>query len=378
MTSPDHGSPRACSTAATVPHHRAAEPLARVAYSKLRDLERELQALLGEVAAAIEDARHESATAQGFLVHYGVDLEAAANPDGTAALSADGEDPTGMTVNPASIASDLQTLHERVADTSALYDKLRLAIPTIQDLRRQFSPETWAEPIEPLPARQIGQAVANAREDERRRLARELHDGPAQILANAIFSVEIAEQVASRAPDQVPDELDRLRDVLKLGMTEVRRLMFDLRPSTLDELGLVPTVRRYVAEYNRFFEKNVQLSIIGDLPRLTPDETLSVFRIIQEALQNVQKHARTDTATVSLTWSHPYLTVRVVDQGRGFRMDSTGGASYEGAGLQGMRERAELIGAEIVIASQPGAGTAVMLRLDLSSRGAGAGLNVES
>jgi two-component system sensor histidine kinase DegS len=362
---------------ALVPHG-AADALAGAAYQKFDALELELQLLLAEMTIAVDQARHERAQALHFAGHYGVGWGPSVGDKAATAAPLDARVQTGVHIAVENVRASLQAMSDELAKRTLLYEKVRLALSTTQDLRRQFSPESWADPIEPLPASQIGPAIATAREDERRRVARELHDGPAQILANAVFSVEMAEHIATRSPELVPEELDRLRDVLKLGMAEVRRLMFDLRPSSLDDLGLVETINRYVLEYNHFFGKDVELSLPEQLPPLTPDETVSIFRVVQESLQNVQKHAQTNAAPVSLTWSPPRLTVAIVDHGRGFRPEAFLGANYDGAGVRGMQERAELIGGVLEIASEPGIGTSVQLHLDLSSRTAGNSLSVES
>lgn len=209
-------------------------------------------------------------------------------------------------------------------------------------------------------------AMVSAREEERRRLAREIHDGPAQVLTNAIYAIQIVEQVAKRTPKQVGEELSKVRDLLKDGVTEVRRFMFDLRPTMLQDQGLVPTFRRYVEDYGRFFGKTVHLEIGPDLPPLTPDQDLNVFRILQEALQNIHKHAGvTATAWVSLHRAGDRLTLEIRDDGPGFDPALATALHGSGSGLPGIRDRAELAGGTLEIESTVGEGTTVRLHLEV-------------
>lgn len=117
-------------------------------------------------------------------------------------------------------------------------------------------------------------------EDERRRVVREIHDGPAQVLANAIFGNDIAIQVSRRARDELPDELVSWRSSLKEGLAEVRRFMIDLRPAMLEQQVLVPTLRHFARAYQRFFGTRVDLEGDETLPSLTREEELTDIRII--------------------------------------------------------------------------------------------------
>ncbi len=207
-------------------------------------------------------------------------------------------------------------------------------------------------------------AMNTAREQERRRLAREVHDGPAQVMANAIFGVEIAEQVSRRTPENVADELRGLKTLLRDGVAEVRRFMFDLRPTMLEDQGIVPTLRKYVEDFNRFFGKQVELETALNGKSLQPDEELAIFRTVQEALQNFQKYAATEKALVNLFNSADQCELVIQDQGAGFDPDAVRTRASGGSGLKGMRDRASLIGADLSITSERGGGTTVRLSID--------------
>jgi signal transduction histidine kinase len=140
--------------------------------------------------------------------------------------------------------------------------------------------------------------------------------------------------------------------------------MSELRPAMLTDRGLIPTLQRYIADFNRFFGRHVILDSEPLTVRLSEDQQLALFRIVQESLQNIQKHAGTQNARVTIRQYEGDVILEIVDEGRGFDSDRTGGSgSGGGAGLPGMRERARLIGARLSVASAPGAGVTVRLVL---------------
>jgi two-component system sensor histidine kinase DegS len=193
-------------------------------------------------------------------------------------------------------------------------------------------------------------------------LAREIHDGPAQVLANAHYHVQIIEQVIKRNPSALDEELMRLRELLKEGSTEVRRFMFDLRPTTLEDYGLGPTLQRSIDDWGRFFGHRVAAEIDSNLPRLTPEQELAVYRIVMQSLQNIHQHAGSDcTVEVFITMEQVDLIARITDNGVGFDPALVSPKLTSGAGLMGMRERAAAIHATLNIESSPGNGSMITL-----------------
>lgn len=208
--------------------------------------------------------------------------------------------------------------------------------------------------------------VIHGREEERLRLAREVHDGPAQVLANSLMVLESAYGVAQElGQERLLTMLDRLRGATREGLADVRRFITELRPGKLDEQGLVPAiddlVRRYTAAYGAHvtFESE-------PLPRLPREVEIVLYRIVQEALQNAHKHARSAPITVRLSRQSEGLRLVVRDEGPGFDpREVARRAGRTNWGLTSMRERAELIGAGFTVASRPGHGTEVQLSLPL-------------
>jgi two-component system sensor histidine kinase DegS len=205
--------------------------------------------------------------------------------------------------------------------------------------------------------------MIKAQEQERSRLAREVHDGPAQVLANAILGIELCEQIARRSPEQLIDEMARLKSSLREGLVEVRRFQFDLRPSSLAERGLLVTLQRYINEYRSFFKLTVELQLPEELPPLNKDEELQIFRIVQEALQNIQKHARATVIVVRLVVDDDAIVATIRDDGRGFVPQHVESTTLSGAGLRGMGERAAAVGGELTVESELGVGSTVRFSL---------------
>jgi two-component system sensor histidine kinase DegS len=213
---------------------------------------------------------------------------------------------------------------------------------------------------------EVAQRVLGSLEAERERLYRDVHDGPAQVLANAIFEVEYLERIAERAPAEVRQtlrtELSNLKGQFRNSLDSVRAMIYDLRPPELTELGLAEAIRNYAAEWETRCGIKVASQLDLKDTGLTPMEELAVYRVMQEALQNVHKHAH--ASAVGMAWSraNDSWVLHVTDDGMGF--DLVKAARHKkSVGLLSMRERAELIGGSLQIQSTPGKGTAVTLLL---------------
>ena len=216
---------------------------------------------------------------------------------------------------------------------------------------------------------QLAAGIIKAQEEERRRVAREIHDGPAQSLANLVFRLEVCEKLlaAERLPE-LRGELAELKGLIKGSLQEVRKIIFDLRPMALDDLGLVPALRRYLEGLEEREGLVVNLAVFGQEVRLASAVEVGLFRIIQEALHNVSKHARAASARVTLTYGQEQLLLSVRDDGRGFdlREVERGGRAGGHFGLISMRERAELLGGRFEVKSAPGQGTRISVAVPIT------------
>lgn len=202
-----------------------------------------------------------------------------------------------------------------------------------------------------------------AQEEERRRLAREIHDGPAQVLANATLQIEYCQRLLQRDPGRLSGELDRLTSDLREGLAEVRYFIFDLRPGPLAELGLASTLQRYAENFQSRSNIEVVLDLDYTHARLSPTKEVAVFRIVQEALQNARKHSQASQVRVTLADRPTGLHVAVEDNGVGFDSRARAEAGERHFGLSSMEERARLIRAELRVHSVPGQGTSIELRV---------------
>jgi two-component system, NarL family, sensor histidine kinase UhpB len=206
--------------------------------------------------------------------------------------------------------------------------------------------------------RRSGRLVLRAQEEERRRLARDLHDEVNQSLTAILLRLEA---LSHSAPPELGEELGELKRIVNQAMTELLQLARQLRPTALDDHGLLPAmasqVRRFAAQTGIKADLNASGSEEG---RLAPDEEIAVFRIAQEALANVARHAAASSVQVDLRADDDGVSLTVRDDGRGFELERPGG---NGLGLGGMAERARLVGGELTIESEPGAGTALSLRV---------------
>ena len=207
---------------------------------------------------------------------------------------------------------------------------------------------------------------AGAREDERRRLARDLHDGPAQTLAAALFGVDLAVNALDRAPATAREELLAARTLVRDALDDVRALMTGLRPRLLEERGLVVALQALAAMPPLWGTAVlVEIEGIGTEERLPAEVELALFRIAQEGVSNARRHGAASHARVSLRVERGVAQLRVVDDGRGFLCEPGIALPAGGEGLPGMHERAELLGGTLRVESAPGAGTRIEVTLPL-------------
>ena len=207
--------------------------------------------------------------------------------------------------------------------------------------------------------------IVEAQEAERSRLAQEIHDGPAQALANAIFQVEYIDRVLGTDERLARTELHFLRELLRRELSDVRTFISQLRPPLLETRGLDAAIEEAADQFSALTGVPVERRLEAPTERLGDAQQTVVLRVVQEALQNVRKHAGASAVWVATTDTETAWTVEVGDDGRGFDVEAVAARGRRSFGLQFMRERAELIGAELEIRSRPGAGTIVRLTIPM-------------
>lgn len=207
--------------------------------------------------------------------------------------------------------------------------------------------------------------ILHAQEEERKRIARELHDETSQALTSLLISLALLEESVS---DPVGSE--RIRETRTLAhqtLRAVRNMSLDLRPSALDDLGLLPALRGYIKEYQQKCGIEAELTVSGMKERLSPEVETALYRMIQESLTNTAKHARAHHVWVTLTEDGLLLRATIRDDGRGFDASGMMRRHWQerGLGLAGMQERAALLDGAVEIESEPGAGTLITVTIPL-------------
>lgn len=212
-------------------------------------------------------------------------------------------------------------------------------------------------------SQEFGAKIIKAQEEERRRVSREIHDGPAQAMANVVFRAEVCERLIDIDINRAKNELADLREQVRTCLRETRTIIFDLRPMTLDDLGLVPTVKRFLDTVKERKGIISEVKILGEERRLDTYLEIGLFRIIQEAVNNVEKHAEASVINIVMEFGRNNLAAVIIDNGKGF--DTAANVGSESFGLLGMRERVGLLNGEMAIKSEVGKGTRVMVKINL-------------
>jgi two-component system sensor histidine kinase DegS len=207
--------------------------------------------------------------------------------------------------------------------------------------------------------------IVEAQEGERSRLAQEIHDGPAQALSNAIFQVEYIERVVDQDPRLAHAELRFLRELLRRELGDVRSYISQLRPPRLLELGLDGAIAESAENLTALTGVAVETDLAAPPDLLDEASQTVALRIVQEALQNVRKHASATRVRVTTRLEGDDWLLEVRDDGRGFDPETVGTRGRRNFGLQFMRERAELIGAHFGVRSRPDGGTIVTLGIPI-------------
>ncbi|MFD0957902.1 sensor histidine kinase [Paenibacillus chungangensis] len=218
----------------------------------------------------------------------------------------------------------------------------------------------------------LGLKIILAQEEERKRIAREIHDGPAQSLANIVLRTEIAERMLMKKDfDLVQEELIDLKGQVRSGLEEIRKIIFNLRPMALDDLGLVPTLRKFTQDFEEKSRVHTAFELSGKELRLPSAMEAAIFRLVQEAFSNVLKHANASHVVLEIRYNKDNIILSILDNGAGFVVGNVEQLTSRNGhfGLVGMRERVELIEGRMDIDSKPGQGTKIVIDIPMTSEG---------
>jgi two-component system sensor histidine kinase DegS len=211
----------------------------------------------------------------------------------------------------------------------------------------------------------FGLKIIEAQEEERKKLSREIHDGPAQMMANVMMRSDLIERVyKERGGDQALSEIKDLKKMVRSALYEVRRIIYDLRPMALDDLGLVPTLKKYLQTIEEYHSTTkIKFSNLGLETRLPAQYEVALFRLIQESVTNAFKHSEASEIVVKLEINQNRAAAVIKDDGKGFNIQEKKAESF---GIIGMRERVELLEGQLSIDSKVGKGTIVIIQIPLT------------
>jgi two-component system sensor histidine kinase DegS len=221
----------------------------------------------------------------------------------------------------------------------------------------------------PLDGKPMIVRVVEAQEAERQRLSRQIHDGPAQALSNFILQSEIAMRLFEVDPERAKAELASLKSAATTTFQKVRDFIFDLRPMMLDDLGLVPTLKRYVDAFKEKSGIQTTLTVTGTDRRLDSVREVMIFRGLQELLGNVRNHAQASQVRITFDMDDNRARTVVEDNGKGFEVETAFLGPQKTIGLSSLKERMELLGGRLEVESQPGQGTRVVIEVPVSNTG---------
>ncbi len=220
----------------------------------------------------------------------------------------------------------------------------------------------------PLGPEESAGGIIFAQEEERKRISREIHDGPAQTLAALTMRIDYCLELVGK-PEELKTELGELKNSIIRSLKDIRRFIFDLRPMAIDDLGLIPTLEQFISGCRGRSGVSINLTVEGDRVGLPPEKELAIFRVIQEAVNNALRHAEARSIQIYLSFEEAgkALAVAVKDDGRGFNVADLRKVygSLKKLGLISMEERIRLAGGTFDLVSAPGEGTVVSFRIPM-------------
>jgi two-component system sensor histidine kinase DegS len=317
---------------------------------------REISLLIDQSRGEVEKLAQRNATISGHLRQLQANLDAVPRSDLKTAYDAAADAQQRLFT----MRGQLEKLQSDRASLERLMASMRRTRAMLELVPggRQGGGEDGIDGSQPPMVR-----VINAQEAERRRLSRAMHDGPAQSLTNFVLQAEIVQRLFESDPERCKAELNNLKAAATATFSKVREFIAELRPMMLDDLGLMPTVRRYMSSFNEKSGITGKILITGEERRLESYREVTAFRAVQELLTNVRQHSQATEVNVSVDVDESRVRIVVEDNGRGFDSRPVFGPAAKTVGLPSLKERVEALGGELMLESQPGHGTHVSLEL---------------
>jgi signal transduction histidine kinase len=253
------------------------------------------------------------------------------------------------------------------SQAGAAFEKARL----YQLSREQLSELLRARTELARESQELEQALAamvRVQEEERSRIAADVHDGVVQMMVGSLCELQAAMAHFPDAPEMVDAKQQRTRELIRDSITELRRVIFDLRPITLDAAGLVPAVETLVDDLQKVYDARLELQVGGTPCRFVSQVEIGAYRIIQEAVNNALRHANAGSIAIGIRFANGTLEIEVLDDGVGFSVEEATSIYGKHAGLVGMRERARSLGGRLSVVSVVGEGTTVSAEIPCQPR----------
>lgn len=263
---------------------------------------------------------------------------------------------------------ELERSYANLASTKKRADELLSQVGVVMEYLESDLKDVNASLLDMKHRKLIGLELVRAREAERKRIAREIHDGPAQVFANLAFGLELCEKLVNTDTNRLLDELGRLKELARMNLGELRKIIYHLKPAVIDEYGLVRALERYVDQFEETYAIHTELMVLNQEQQLDSTIELSVFRIVQEALVNVAKHSAAKSCQVKLEFMPSVLNLVVSDDGIGFEVEDVCKGRSDSFGLLNIQERVELLDGDVKIQSVLGKGTKIVVKIPTTGR----------
>lgn len=209
----------------------------------------------------------------------------------------------------------------------------------------------------------LGKRIIQVQEEERQRIARDIHDGPAQALTNAVIKTEVCEKLIDVDISRGKDEMQELKKVLRNSIKDIRGIIYNLHPMALDDIGFIPTIERYIQDFQNDTNIHIDFIVLSKIELEDNIKNVVLFRIVQEALNNVRKHSKATLVKIKVEMTKKHIYLLIEDNGIGFNLESNKSHIRHdcGFGLLNMQERVELINGTFEIKSEKNCGTKIII-----------------
>jgi two-component system sensor histidine kinase DegS len=329
-------------------------------YTEIQNQLKEIEILIGQTSSEVQKLDHRTAQVTNKLRHIESNLNSYPREDIKEAYSASIASQLRLLM----LRSQVEQLQAKKESLEPQANHLRKFLEIVDEIPGLGGPGE-AFVTAPIGGDNVAMRIIEAQEGERQRLARQMHDGPAQSLTNLVLQAEIVEKSFDVDDDQVRLELANLKDAVKATFRKTMGFIFELSPMMLDDLGAVPTLRRYMEDFQEKSGLSVALDVVGEERRLAPYVEVTIFRLVQELLHNVWQHAHASHVQVNMDLQGAAVRISVEDDGSGFDLEEAMSLAKERKtlGIVTMQQRLEMLGGDMQYDTSLGRGTKVTVRI---------------